>query len=120
MYYFALTIQYFAVALRQPAEVDLLAGRQGDWLAIHLNMYFVYAIYNQKHNKIYVGQTRNLQERLDLHNKKMFNNSYTSRYGGKWILIYSEKINTRTNALVREKQLKSFRGRQFIKKFIPR
>jgi len=33
-------------------------------------MYFIYAIYNQKNNKIYVGQTKNLQERLDLHNKK--------------------------------------------------
>ncbi|MFA5360536.1 MAG: GIY-YIG nuclease family protein [Candidatus Paceibacterota bacterium] len=83
-------------------------------------MYFIYAIYNQKNNKIYVGQTKNLQERLDLHNKKFFSNSYTSRYEGKWILIYSEKVTSRKNALIREKQLKSFRGRMFIKKYIPR
>jgi len=83
-------------------------------------MYFIYAIYNQKNNKIYVGQTKNLQERLDLHNKKFFNNSYTSRYEGKWILIYSEEVTSRKNALIREKQLKSFQGRMFIKKYIPR
>ena len=82
--------------------------------------YFVYAIYNKEHNKIYIGQTSNLEERLELHNKKIFNNSYTSRYNGKWVLIYFEKVNNRTNALVRENQLKSFQGRQFIKKCIPR
>ncbi len=81
--------------------------------------YFVYAIYNQVHNKIYIGQTKNLQERLDLHNKKIFNNSYTSRYNGQWVLIYVEKAENRKSALIREKQLKSYQGRLFIKKFIP-
>lgn len=82
-------------------------------------MYFVYSIYNRKNNKIYIGQTDNLEERLRLHNNKTFKNSYTSRFDGDWALIYKEEANNRLEALKREKQLKSFKGREFMKKHIP-
>lgn len=81
-------------------------------------MFFVYAIYNRKHNKIYIGQTKDIVERIYLHNKGIFKTSFTSRYDGIWILIYKEELKTRNESLTREKQLKSFRGREFIKKFI--
>lgn len=81
-------------------------------------MFYVYAIYNKKHNKIYIGQTINLKKRLELHNNKEFKNCYTSRFDGKWELIYKEKCNNRQAALIREKQLKSYQGRQFIKTHI--
>ncbi len=80
-------------------------------------MYFVYAIYNPKHRKIYIGQTVALQERIRLHNSHAFK-SYTSRFDGEWQLIYSEKVDTRQQALTREKQLKSYQGRKFIKTHI--
>ncbi len=82
-------------------------------------MYSVYALYNKKHNKIYIGQTENLEERLRLHKDKAFQGSYTSRFDGEWSLIYKEETVDREQALVREKQLKSFRGREFIKQHIP-
>ena len=83
-------------------------------------MYNVYAIYNQRHDKFYIGQTKNLSERLELHNSRRFKGCYTSRFDGKWELIYQEKVPTCQEALKREKQLKSFRGREYIKKHIPR
>jgi putative endonuclease len=82
-------------------------------------MYFVYAIYNKKHNKIYVGQTDNLDQRLILHNNKTFGKSYTSRFDGDWVIIYKEEVGDRTIALKREKQLKSYQGRVFVKKLVP-
>ncbi|MBI3955823.1 GIY-YIG nuclease family protein [Candidatus Gottesmanbacteria bacterium] len=82
-------------------------------------MYYVYAVYNQENNKIYVGQTENIDERLKLHNSKEFKGSYTSRFSGNWKLVYKEEVKTRKEALVREKQLKSYQGRQLIKRFIP-
>ncbi len=82
-------------------------------------MYFVYAIYNRKHKKLYIGQTENLEDRLILHNTGLFRNSYTSRFDGNWEIIYREKAVGRKEALVREKQLKSYRGREFVKKYIP-
>jgi len=82
-------------------------------------MYFVYALYNAKNNKIYIGQTENLEERLRLHNEKIFKNSFTSRFDGNWILIYKEEAEDRSYALIREKQLKSFRGKESLKRYIP-
>lgn len=81
--------------------------------------YYVYAIYNAQCNKIYIGQTKNLDDRLKLHNEKIFR-GYTSQFEGSWIVIYKEKVNSRQEALKREKQLKSFRGREFIKEQIIR
>lgn len=82
-------------------------------------MYFVYALYNAKNNKIYIGQTGDLEERLKLHKEKTFKNSYTSRFDGDWVLIYKENAENRGYALIREKQLKSFRGRESLKQYIP-
>lgn len=81
-------------------------------------MYFVYAIYNKEFDKIYIGQTQNINERLNLHNNHTFK-GYTSRFQGEWKLIYKESVATRSEALKREKQLKSFRGREFVKTYIP-
>jgi len=77
-------------------------------------MFVVYCIYNKKHNKIYIGQTKNIEERLIVHNKRTLR-GYTSRFDGEWDLVYSEKVLTRSEALNREKQLKSYRGREFLK-----
>lgn len=81
-------------------------------------MYYVYAIYNAFARKFYIGQTQDLLERLRLHNDKSFK-GFTSRFNGKWSIIFSEKCKSRKDALVREKQLKSYRGREFIKNHIP-
>ncbi len=82
-------------------------------------MMIVYAIYNKKHDKIYIGQTVDIMERLELHNGKILK-GYTARFDGEWRLIYQEKVPDRRAALLREKQLKSYRGREFVKKYIPR
>ena len=80
-------------------------------------MYYIYAIYNPQHKKIYIGQTADITERLKLHNEHVFK-GYTSKFDGVWQLIYSEKVDTRQEALKREKQLKSYQGRLFIRKHI--
>ena len=78
-----------------------------------LIMYYVYALYNQSLKKVYIGQTNNVDRRLLEHNKD--GNHYTTSLKGEWELIYKEEVATRSEALKREKQLKSYRGREFIK-----
>ncbi|MDD4106669.1 MAG: GIY-YIG nuclease family protein, partial [Candidatus Shapirobacteria bacterium] len=79
-------------------------------------MFYVYGIYNQCHNKIYIGQTMDLDVRIKEHNDpENSKHTYTKRFGLGWQLIYSEICQTRKQALIREKQLKSYQGRQFIK-----
>lgn len=82
-------------------------------------MNYVYVVYNPKHFKVYIGETDDLSERVSAHNDHRFKTSYTARFDGLWKLIYSEECMNRAEARKREKQLKSYRGRQFIKQYIP-
>ena len=93
------------MALRQLAEVARMPS-----------MYSVYAIFNPKYKKIYIGQSKDLENRLKLHQERTFKNSYTSQFNGKWILIHKEDFETRKEAIIRERQLKSYRGREFIRR----
>lgn len=81
-------------------------------------MFFVYAIYNKTANKIYIGQTHDVEKRIEEHNNHVFK-GYTSRFHGDWVLIYKESVATRSEALSREKQLKSYRGRESLREYIP-
>lgn len=80
-------------------------------------MFTVYVLYNDKAKKTYTGQTEDLDLRIKQHNDHFYK-SFTSRYRGEWVLIYAESVATRSEALKREKQLKSGDGRSFIKQFI--
>ena len=79
--------------------------------------FYVYALQNKQRGKIYIGQTENLQERLARHNKELPSkkSSFTSKMSGSWEIVYSEECVTRKEAMKREKELKSFRGREFVK-----
>jgi putative endonuclease len=83
-------------------------------------VYHVYVIYNRQHQKVYIGQTVDLNKRLKEHNDITNDKHvYTKRFGSGWELIYSEPFSSRTEALKREKQLESYQGRLFVKRFIP-
>jgi len=41
--------------------------------------------------------------------------SFTSKNKGIWRVVYTEEFSTREEAINREKQLKSFQGRKFIR-----
>lgn len=83
-------------------------------------MYHTYALYNREKNKIYIGQTNDLENRLKRHNGELSakRGSYTKINKGNWEIIYQEKFETRSGAIVREKELKSYKGRQFIRGLI--
>ena len=78
-------------------------------------MYYVYVIKSLSSDKIYIGQTLDLEKRLKQNNNPCNSFSkYTKQNKGPWKLVYKEKVETRVSALRREKFLKSGRGRQFI------
>jgi len=79
-------------------------------------MFWVYVIENPA-GKRYTGQTDRLSWRLAQHNDSAHTLTRTTkRYAGPWKLIYSEEISTRTEALAREKELKSGQGREWLKR----
>ena len=83
-------------------------------------MYNVYAIQNNT-GKIYIGYTAKLEDRLKRHNGLLKNKkkSFTYKNRGEWKLIFTEEYLIRSEAIAREKQLKTYQGRQFIKKQAP-
>jgi len=78
-------------------------------------MFTVYVIYSENYDKIYIGQTIDLENRIMEHNDGLSN--YTKKYIP-WKVIHTEVFNSRSTALKREKQLKSSRGRSYIWKDI--
>jgi len=80
-------------------------------------MFYVYIIKSVKDNRWYTGQTKDLQHRLFEHNSGKGLVRYTKRKGP-WELIYNEEYSTRSEAMLREKYLKTGAGRDFIKRQI--
>ena len=78
-------------------------------------MFTVYALFSEKHNKIYIGMTSNLEMRFFAHNN--LPKGWTASFRP-WKLIYTEEFGSKQEALIREKELKSARGRESIRKII--
>jgi putative endonuclease len=76
------------------------------------DLIFVYALYSKEFDRIYVGMTNNLERRLHEHNN--LQNTSTKAFAP-WIILFSESYSNRTLARDREKYLKSYRGRTFIR-----
>ena len=77
--------------------------------------FHVYILYSARIKKTYVGLTSNLEARIKSHN--VSSKGWTIR-GRPWVLIYSEHFNSKADALIREKELKSGKGRVYIKEVI--
>lgn len=75
-------------------------------------MFTVYVLYSEKYHKIYIGYTCNIAQRLLAHNE-LETKGYTLRYRP-WNLIHTEDFLEKSEAMKREKQLKSAKGREFI------
>jgi putative endonuclease len=76
-------------------------------------MFIVYALYSSNYNKIYIGYTSNLVERYKSHNE-LSKKGWTIKYRP-WIIIHQESFENKLEAILREKQLKSASGRNFIR-----
>ena len=74
--------------------------------------YYVYVLKSQITKIYYIGSTSNLEERLELHNSNKA--KWAKRYQP-WVLRHSEEFLTRSEAVKRERFLKSLKN---IKKFL--
>ncbi|MGE0088448.1 MAG: GIY-YIG nuclease family protein [Bacteroidales bacterium] len=75
-------------------------------------MYTVYVLYSEKFDKIYIGFTSNMDKRIESHNV-LARKGWTIKFRP-WVLVYSEVYQTKAEALQREKQLKTAKGRAVI------
>ena len=78
-------------------------------------MFYVYLIENLVDKSWYTGFTTDIEKRLRDHNQKI-GGEYTGKKTGEWKLIYFEAYLEKSDALGRERFLKSGSGRRFLKK----
>jgi putative endonuclease len=75
-------------------------------------IYSFYIIESGKNGKFYIGQTKDINDRLKRHNN---GESLVTKYGIPWRLIKLENFNTRTEAIKRERYLKSLKNKNYLK-----
>ncbi len=75
--------------------------------------FVIYILYSEKFDKTYVGFTTSLIERFKSHNE-LATKGFTIKFRP-WKVVYLEFYNSKTEALNREKWLKTGNGRIFIK-----
>jgi len=79
-------------------------------------MFTTYALYSEKYDKIYIGYTSDLKQRFLSHNE-LSSKGWTIKFRP-WKIIYTEEFETKAEAMKREKQLKTYQGRMFIRNLI--
>lgn len=78
-------------------------------------MYYVYVLISEKDGKFYIGQTQDIERRLEAHNRGQVR---VTRYRRPFHLYYTEIFKTRAEAMKREKYLKSLKGGNEFKKIL--
>ena len=78
-------------------------------------MFYTYILYTEKFDRFYIGQTNNLDNRIERHN-----NGYVKSTKAyiPWKIVYSEAFQTRALATQREKQLKKLKSKIAIQKLV--
>jgi putative endonuclease len=79
-------------------------------------MFTVYVLYSEAFQKIYVGFTSNLAERFKSHNE-LATKGWTIKFRP-WKIVHTEFFESKTDALRREQELKTAKGREWVWKMI--
>jgi putative endonuclease len=77
--------------------------------------YFVYILRSLKDHKYYIGSTSDVDARLLYHNS---GRQKSTKWRIPFELVYSERLPDKSSALIREKQIKSYKGGQAFKRLI--
>ncbi|MBA2331029.1 MAG: GIY-YIG nuclease family protein [Flavisolibacter sp.] len=78
-------------------------------------MYYVYILQSKKDNKYYIGSTSDVAARLVYHNAGL---QRSTKNRIPFVLILMEKHPDKQSAIMREKQIKSFKGGEAFKKLL--
>ena len=81
----------------------------------------VYILISETTGHRYIGQTDDIERRVSEHNSKNHNpRKHTSCHVGPWRLVHQERFDTRSQAMFRERWLKSTTGRRWLNRSIGR
>ena len=75
-------------------------------------MYYIYILQSEKDGKFYVGFTKDLKLRVEQHNSGKVKSTKDRR---PLVLIYYEACLKQEDAIKREKYLKTYHGKMFLR-----
>ena len=78
-------------------------------------MYYTYILQSQKNGKYYTGSCQVIDMRLERHNAGA---TPSTKPGRPWKLVYSESFENNSDALKREREIKSKKSRKYIEYLI--
>jgi putative endonuclease len=78
-------------------------------------MYTVYVLRNKSTGRFYTGSTSDSGRRLAEHNPSL---STSTKNRGPWELVYFEDYATRSEAMRREREFKTGKGRDELKRIV--
>jgi len=76
-------------------------------------VYYIYVLQSMKDEDFYTGFTKNLKLRFEQHNKELVE---STKDRGPFKLIYYEACLDKEDATRREKYLKTFHGKMFLRR----
>ncbi len=79
--------------------------------------FWMYILQSEATQKFYIGSTGNLEDRLKRHNS---GRSKYTKSGKPWRLVYCEEFESRSDAVVLENKIKSWKSRIKIEELINR
>jgi len=77
--------------------------------------YLTYILFSPSCQRFYIGQTQDIQKRLDRHNKGQVKSTKTCR---PWELVHFESFPSRSEAFKLEQKLKSFKSQSYLQQWI--
>jgi len=78
-------------------------------------LYFTYVLKSESSGRLYIGQTNNLEARINKHNS---DRNFSTKNKGPWKLLFSKEFAARKDAMAFEKRLKSMKSRNYLLKKI--
>ena len=73
--------------------------------------FYLYILYSEKRTKYYVGSTENLEDRIKKHNT---NHKGFKGGIGDWKYVYTENFDSKSEAQLREREIKSWKSKKLI------
>jgi len=80
-------------------------------------VHYLYILHSDSLNKYYVGETHNIDKRLQMHMEHAYKNAF-SNSADDWKIVLLYKCNSRCDALFLEKFIKRMKSKVFILKIV--
>ena len=82
---------------------------------LFMKKFYVYILHSKLLDRYDIGSTQDITKRLEKHLSN--HKGYTSR-AKDWLVVYSESYLTKSEALLRERKIKSWKSKKMIEKLI--